>query len=356
MFKLSNFCFGTIGAGGVTSAQGEDTTFAIVPNGSSGVLPTANFIIVVFPSTVVAPHMSSAREGINIKSRTGNTLTIKARNAIGDGAQQVWVEGDKYILAIFTEVLEEIEGVVEELHKIIRSPRTTNTILTKDDRKTLIDITGGTFTQTFTAAATLGSGWYCYYRNSGTGEVTLDPNAAETIDGATTSVVYPGEARLIQCNGTALFSVVLSVRPFTSSLIVSNWTIRTSAADNSWYSVCWSPGLAVFCAVANSGTGNRVMTSPDGITWTIRTSAADNSWFSVCWSPGLALFCAVAYTGTGNRVMTSPDGITWTIRTSAADNSWFSVCWSPGLALFCAVAISGTGNRVMTSLFSGMKE
>ena len=131
---------------------------------------------------------------------------------------------------------------------------------------------------------------------------------------------------------------------------VDNWTIRTSAADNNWRSICWSPGLSLFCAVAIGGTGNRVMTSPDGINWTIRTSAADNNWYSVCWSPGLSLFCAVAYTGTGNRVMTSPDGINWTIRTSAADNSWFSVCWSPGLSSFCAVAISGTGNRVMTSL------
>ena len=50
------------------------------------------------------------------------------------------------------------------------------------------------------------------------------------------------------------------------------------------------------------------MTSPDGVNWTIRTSAADNSWRSVCWSPELGLFCAVADSGTGNRVMTSPDG------------------------------------------------
>ena len=130
---------------------------------------------------------------------------------------------------------------------------------------------------------------------------------------------------------------------------VGSWPARTSAADNGWYSVCWSPELALFCAVANSGTGNRVMTSPDGITWTARTSAADNIWRSVCWSPELALFCAVANSGTGNRVMTSPDGITWTARTSAVDNAWFSVCWSPELALFCAVATSGTGNRAMTN-------
>jgi len=127
------------------------------------------------------------------------------------------------------------------------------------------------------------------------------------------------------------------------------WTIRTSAADNNWRSVCWSPELSLFCAVANTGTGTRVMTSPDGITWTTRTSAADNDWYSVCWSPELSLFCAVAYSGTGDRVMTSPDGITWTIRTSAADNNWRSVCWSPELSLFCAVAVTGTGTSVMTS-------
>ncbi|CAM3232518.1 DUF2793 domain-containing protein [Asticcacaulis taihuensis] len=127
------------------------------------------------------------------------------------------------------------------------------------------------------------------------------------------------------------------------------WTARTSAADNNWLSVCWSPELGLFCAIANSGTGNRVMTSPDGITWTARSSAADNAWRGICWSPELMLFCAVAATGTANRVMTSPDGITWTARASATDNNWISVCWAPELGLFCAVSDSGTGNRVMTS-------
>ena len=48
----------------------------------------------------------------------------------------------------------------------------------------------------------------------------------------------------------------------------------------------------------------------------------------------------------GNRVMTSPDGITWTSRTSAADNAWYSVAYGDGLF----VAVSGDGtDRVMTS-------
>jgi len=127
------------------------------------------------------------------------------------------------------------------------------------------------------------------------------------------------------------------------------WTIRGSAADINWSSVCWSSELGLFCAVANNGTDERVMTSPDGIAWTLRTAASSNAWRSVCWSPDLGLFCAVANSGTGNRVMTSPDGIAWTSRGSAADHAWFGLCWSSDLGLFCAVAFGGTINRVMTS-------
>ncbi len=129
----------------------------------------------------------------------------------------------------------------------------------------------------------------------------------------------------------------------------TNWTPISTPADNNWTSVCWAPELSLFVAVASSGTGNRVMTSPNGSTWTLRTSAADNNWTSVTWAPSISRLCAVASSGTGNRVMTSSDGITWTIRTSPADNTWNSIAWSPSLSLFCAVASTGTNNRIMTS-------
>ena len=127
------------------------------------------------------------------------------------------------------------------------------------------------------------------------------------------------------------------------------WRTRVSAADNQWSSIAWSESLSLFCAVANSGTGNRVMTSPNGVDWTIRSSAASNLWQSIAWSESLSLFCAVANSGTGNRVMTSPNGADWTIRSSAADNYWTSITWSESLSLFCAVATSGVSSRVMSS-------
>jgi len=84
------------------------------------------------------------------------------------------------------------------------------------DKGKYVEITGAsTFTLGFSAAATLASGWYAFVVHNGTGIVTLDPNSTEQIDGLTSYPMHPGEARLIQCTGTELKSVVL--RPFYRS-------------------------------------------------------------------------------------------------------------------------------------------
>jgi predicted RecA/RadA family phage recombinase len=124
-----------------------------------------------------------------------------------------------------------------------------------------------------------------------------------------------------------------------------NWDLvnRGVSTNLSWQSITYGNNL--FVAVSNSGVGNRVMTSPDGVIWTSRTSASDNNWSSVTF--GNNLFVAVSTSGTGNRVMTSSDGITWTSRTSAADVDWRSVTFGKGR--FVAVSSSGSINRIMYS-------
>jgi hypothetical protein len=163
-----------------------------------------------------------------------------------------------------------------------------------------------------------------------------------------------GDSQIKTTNGNILLDSVningnLNMSNSTTYTYDNNWVSRGSAADNSWVSVCWAAELGLFCAVSESGTGNRIMTSSDGTNWTTRVSPANNNWSSVCWSPELNRFCAIASSGTGNRVMTSSNGIDWVTRGSAADNDWRSVCWSAELGLFCAVASGGTSNRVMTS-------
>jgi len=37
-------------------------------------------------------------------------------------------------------------------------------------------------------------------------------------------------------------------------------------------------------AVSTSGSGNRIMTSADGISWTLRSTPVSTGWRSICWS------------------------------------------------------------------------
>jgi hypothetical protein len=78
----------------------------------------------------------------------------------------------------------------------------SDTLVASDSGKTIFLNNATSIALAVTAAATLGNGWYCFIQNTNTGLVTIDPNASETIDGATTASVYQGEKMRIVCNGT----------------------------------------------------------------------------------------------------------------------------------------------------------
>lgn len=87
--------------------------------------------------------------------------------------------------------------------------RSSNTILGVGDHESAI-IATSTFTQTLTAAATLGKGWWVDYRNDGAGMIALDPDGAELIDGAAIIALAPGQSCRILCDGTGFKTVGLS--------------------------------------------------------------------------------------------------------------------------------------------------
>lgn len=87
------------------------------------------------------------------------------------------------------------------------------------------------FTQTLTAAATLGDGWWCRYRNDSTGLIIFDGNASETIDGTTLLALLPGESCELVCNGTAFYTVGREVRKNSASLL-ENIGFTASVAGN----------------------------------------------------------------------------------------------------------------------------
>ena len=76
--------------------------------------------------------------------------------------------------------------------------------LVSGDLGKIIEFTStGAVTATLTSAATLGAGWYAYIRsNKTTGSVTIDPDGAETIEGASTLSVKRGQTVKIVSDGT----------------------------------------------------------------------------------------------------------------------------------------------------------
>ena len=77
------------------------------------------------------------------------------------------------------------------------------------DNGTILNWTSGTFTATLTAAATLGAGFNVWIWNTGTGDVTIDTNLTETIDGIDPVLLFKltqGSGIRLVCNGTAWYT------------------------------------------------------------------------------------------------------------------------------------------------------
>lgn len=77
----------------------------------------------------------------------------------------------------------------------------------KADKATAFRFTAAA-TLSLTAAATLGANWWCEVQ-AANGSVTVDPNAAETIDGATTAIIQTGQIARISCDGTSFATEIV---------------------------------------------------------------------------------------------------------------------------------------------------
>lgn len=96
----------------------------------------------------------------------------------------------------------------------------------------------GTFTAALTAAASLGNGFICGIQNVSTGQITIDPNASELIDGAATLVVLPGWSYMLVCDGIA-WRTISATGPQPAKNPIINGTMEV-----------WQRGTS-FAAVAN---------------------------------------------------------------------------------------------------------
>ena len=309
----------------ITAGYADITTSTFTP-GSSDTVTNGTTPV----TAVAAPPASTQRVIKEITIANRDSIQHTFRITLVNGANsRVFYTGT---LGVGQSVIYSMSGIQGPTLGSMAVQNATSVVITGGSVTGITDLTvadGGTGASTASGART----------NLGLGTIVTQDSSNVTITGGSISSPTRLIGTTTNNNATAgdvgeLLSsniVLGSAVSLTSGVAANVTSISVPAGDYDAYAV-------VAFERANGGTS-----------WTLRASAADNQWLSVCWSPELTLFVAVAQTGTGNRVMTSPDGVAWTSRTSAADNSWRAVCWAPELSLFVAVANSGTGNRVMTS-------
>lgn len=75
------------------------------------------------------------------------------------------------------------------------------------DRARIYNFTGGAATVALQTASTYGDNFFFGVANNGSGAVTIDPAGVETIDGASSIDINPGESTLIMTNGSTWITV-----------------------------------------------------------------------------------------------------------------------------------------------------
>ena len=262
-----------------------------------------------------------------------------------------------------------VRGALAESFVLSRS---SNTILAGADLGKAIIATAA-FTQTLTAAATLGDGWFCDYNAQGY-SIVLDPNGSEQIDGATTKTVT-GSGR-IYCNGSAFFTIGFPA----SSLDINSLTEDTapdftadfvpthdaSAAANKKVKLSNLPSVKMGTVVATtSGTTVNLTDVPSGvkavdITFNVvSTNGSSGVMLQIGPSGGVVTtgYSSTAYGSTDGATSTSTAGLlisrnpasndalygnahlrlmnastnTWTIDGMVGGRNGSGMCWFSGI-------------------------
>jgi hypothetical protein len=195
----------TISAGSVTPALGTSAILVIDTEASAATDDLTNIVLTnIDDGAMVWVRNANAARTVIVKHSAGGSGQISLMTggdvALSDPDRQ-WL-----LLKRNGSLLLEVERIPScDLAPL--SSKSANYTTTPADRGWLINCTANTFTLTLLAAATAGPGFTQVIRNSGNGIVTIDPNAAELIDGLSTIALYPGQAVTIFCTGTGWLTI-----------------------------------------------------------------------------------------------------------------------------------------------------
>jgi hypothetical protein len=148
------------------------------------------------------------------------------------GRANVWLGTGAYKFILRTsagvQIGDTVDNIVGEASNVFGASVTsvsTNTSVTETYKNGVIVCTSA-LTLSLIDADTAEEGFLFTVKNISNGNVTIDPDASELIDGAATLTLYPQQSAIIICNGTAWISVLLS------DVRKNNYTATTAPTVN----------------------------------------------------------------------------------------------------------------------------
>jgi hypothetical protein len=159
---------------------------------------------------------------VTVKGSTGSTLLSLASgevwqiyltdNSTAAGSWRTFKYGastaQAQASALAGSGLVAIGSTLAQTSTINSTSITPQTIGTADLASTYL-WTGGLGTFNLPSAITAGNGWFFNVRNSGTGDLTLDPAGGELINGSASIVLSPNDSAVIATDGTSWYTIGL---------------------------------------------------------------------------------------------------------------------------------------------------
>lgn len=145
------------------------------------------------------------------------------------GATDFKQDGDNHLRLIKSTIKNTFPGLVGAFARV--QTKSTGYTVVVNDNTTLIRCSA-TLTLSLAAAASLGNKFWFAVLADGVVAVTIDPNASELINGATTLVIPKDHFALVWCDGTGFYAWVSHRNlGLTNNQAVDELVIKTDAAS-----------------------------------------------------------------------------------------------------------------------------
>ena len=209
---------------------------------------------------------------VNTGPVTLNIDSLGAKSVVKNGQMAIQAgefKAEAVVIVVYNEALDHFDWVNQTQPVFGYSTENAAFTVLETNRAFVFDCTA-TLTSSLTAAATLGEGFIFTIKANG-GDVTIDPNGTETINGATTLVVADGTSATVICNGSAFFTREIAGQKNRRNTHAGNYTILPQdKGDTQEFSAAATASLTAAATMGNGwfgyirANGGNVTIDPDG--------------------------------------------------------------------------------------------